>query len=65
MNVKMISVDTTSHYFHNLTDALNTEVTSWLNCNSDIKLISVTPNHSNVINDDENVVVMTATIIYE
>ena len=64
MQVKFISVDTNSCFFHNLTDSLNEKVNEWLGENSNIELVSITPAFHNVKDDDTNVVVMTATIIY-
>ena len=69
MQVKLISVDTNGCFFHRLTDALtdalNEKVNEWLGENPNIELVSVTPTFNNVIDgNDDNVVVMTATIIY-
>ncbi len=65
MQVKLISVDTNGCFFHRLTDALNEKVNEWLGENPNIELVSVTPTFNNVKDDnDDNVVVMTATIIY-
>lgn len=65
MQVKLISVDTNSCFFHRLTDALNEKVNEWLGENPNIELVSITPTFNNVKDDnDDNVVVMTATIIY-
>ena len=65
MSVKLISVDTNSCFFHRLTDNLNEKVNEWLDKNPNIELISVTPTFNNVNDDnDDNVVIMTATIIY-
>lgn len=65
MSVKLISVDTNSCFFHKLTDNLNEKVNEWLDKNPNIELISVTPTFNNVNDDnDDNVVIMTATIIY-
>lgn len=65
MQVKLISVDTHSCFFHNLTDDLNEKVNEWLGENPNIELVSVTPTFNNVNDDnDDNVVIMTATIIY-
>ena len=65
MQVKLISVDTNGCFFHRLTDALNEKVNEWLGENPKIELVSVTPTFNNVQDDnDDNVVVMTATIIY-
>lgn len=64
MQVKFISVDTNSYFFHGLTDGLNEKINEWLSENPDIKLASVTPAFHNVVDGDNNVVVMTATIIY-
>ena len=65
MQIKLISVDTNGCFFHRLTDALNEKVNEWLGENPNIELVSVTPTFNNVKDDnDDNVVVMTATIIY-
>lgn len=64
MQVKLISVDTNSYFFHRLTDALNEKVNEWLGESPNIELVSVTPTFNNVKDDDNDVVVMTATIIY-
>ena len=65
MSVKLISVDTNSCFFHKLTDNLNEKVNEWLGENPNIELVSVTPTFHNVQDDnDDNVVIMTATIIY-
>ena len=65
MQVKLISVDTNGYFFRRLTEALNEKVNEWLGENPNIELVSVTPTFNNVIdNNDDNVVVMTATIIY-
>ena len=64
MQVKLISVDTNGCYFHRLTDNLNEKINEWLDENPNIELVSVTPMFSNVKDDDNDVVVMTATIIY-
>ena len=65
MSVKLISVDTNSCFFHRLTDYINEKVYEWLEKNTNIELISVTPTFNNVNDDnDDNVVIMTATIIY-
>ena len=65
MQVKLISVDTNGCFFHRLTDDLNEKVNEWLGENPNIELVSVTPTFNNVKDDnDDNVVVMTATIIY-
>ena len=65
MSVKLISVDTNSCFFHRLTDDLNEKVNEWLDKNPNIELINVTPTFNNVNDDnDDNVVIMTATIIY-
>ena len=65
MSVKLISVDTNSCFFHRLTDNLNEKVNEWLDKNPNIELISVTRTFNNVNDDnDDNVVIMTATIIY-
>lgn len=65
MKVKIISVDTTSNFFHNLTSALDSEVANWTQHNPDVNLISVTPSLHNVVQDEDNVSVMVATIIYD
>lgn len=64
MQVKLISVDTNSYFFHRLTDGLNEKINEWLSENPGIKLASVTPTFHSVMDGDNNVVVMTATIIY-
>ena len=65
MQVKLISVDTNGCFFRRLTDVLNEKVNEWLGENPNIELVSVTPTFNNVKDDnDDNVVVMTATIIY-
>ena len=64
MQVKLISVDTNSCFFHRLTDALNEKVNEWLGENPNIELVSITPTFNNVKDDDNDVVVMTAAIIY-
>lgn len=65
MQVKLTSVDTNGCFFHRLTDALNEKVNEWLGENPNIELVGVTPTFNNVKDDnDDNVVVMTATIIY-
>jgi len=64
MKVKLISVDTNHCYFHRLTDALNEALNEWLNENPSIDLVSVTPAFHNVEDGDDNIAVMTATIIY-
>ena len=65
MQVKLISVDTNGCFFNRLTDDLNEKVNEWLGENPYIELVSVTPTFNNVKDDnDDNVVVMTATIIY-
>lgn len=66
MKVKIISVDTTSCFFHNLTESLDKKITNWLEDNSGVKIISVTPNFHNVTEPDSDMVaIITATIIYE
>lgn len=64
MQVKLISVDTNSVFFHRLTDALNEEINNWLAENPNIELVSVTPTFNNVKDGDNDVVVITATVIY-
>ena len=41
MNVKILSVDTSSNYFHNLTSALDDEVSKWIEKNPHATIISV------------------------
>ena len=65
MNVKILSVDTSSYFFHDLTKALDDEVSNWAKRNPNVTIISVTPGAHNVEYDGENVAIMTATILYE
>ena len=66
MQIKIISVDTTTCFFHRLTASLNEEITAWINDNPNVKIASVTPDFHNVtVPDSDMVAVMTATIIYE
>ena len=64
MQVKLISVDTNSYFFYRLTDALDKKINEWLGENPNIQLFSVTPAFNNVKDGDNDVAVMTATIIY-
>lgn len=65
MNVKILSVDTTSNFFQYLTSALDDEVSQWIEKNPHATIISVTPSTHNIEYDGENVAMMTATILYE
>ena len=64
MQVKFISVDTNHCFFHRLTNKLNEEIKEWLDENPNIELVSVTPTFNNVKDGSDDVVIMTATIIY-
>ena len=62
MQVKFISVDTNSYFFHRLAEALEKQTNEWLSENNSIDVVSITPTYHNAVVDD--VIVMTATIIY-
>ena len=66
MQIKIISVDTTSCFFHKLTESLDEKVAEWTESNPNINIISVTPTFHNVTEPDSDMVaVMSATIIYK